>query len=1193
MQNTGRGIDDIMSFDIEESVPSRRQRIIVGPRISPTKFPGVNTWTITPTSVGFEIPMVDIMNTYGNILREKLRQMPGDMKFKTWLSIELQYQVKKVVDGHDIFTPLKLYFNDNTSVYSESDIVSFMINLQQKTAGPDTIIEHSSSPDAVGSNWLFQRIVSARVGTSSFKPRTARGYKPLPPNIANKKACINVKNNDDKCFMWSVLAFLHPPQRDADRVSKYQAYENELDFSGIPFPVKLSDIDKFERQNNISVNVYEVVSKNVVIGRISKNKLEKHVNLLIHDKHYVWVKSLSRLINSENGTHMHICERCLTGFRDPEHLARHAEGCAIFDAVRVEMPKPDRATIELDAKPEHTMRCPIAIYADFESQLVPVNEEYGSGSEHVDVHRAISYGFTVVSDVDGSTMDGLLETFVGENAADQFVKRLNELYPELYADWTRNIPMVMTRKDEERFQKAEKCYRCKKELGEDRVRHHNHATGEFIGACHSSCNLQIKMCSNKIPVVFHNGIGYDFHHILDAMSRVGDKYETGIQAVPNNTENFKTVSFSGFRFIDSCAFLSAPLETLARNMIDGNPKNAPRFKSHFKKIMSRADMLRFSRKGVYPYKWAVLERFSDTQLPPIEAFRNDLTDAECSNDDYEQAVWVWNKLGCTTFKDYHDGYLVGDVLLLADVFERFRELAHEDYQLDPMHFITLPSFAWSALRVMAGDEGFEDIDLITDPDMYAFFEGAIRGGVSQITTRHARANNPYVPGYDNSKPNTWLSYQDANNLYGLSMVQYLPTHDFQWDEDMTIEDVLAGDWEGENGCFAEVDMKYPEHLHDHHNDLPLAPEKVTLGEADASPFCKELADTLETPITACEKLAGHFRDRIKYKLDARALQLYVKHGMVVTKLHRAIRCKQQAIMKPWIDFNTEKRANAKNDFEKDFYKLMNNSCFGKTMENVRARSNFKFATTDVQRAKYTARATFKRLVPVGDEVETNLMGVDMKMDKVVLDKPIFMGAAILDLSKRHMFEYHYEMMKPRYGDKIKLMFTDTDSLCYHIETPDIYKDMSEMREHLDLSGFPKDHPLYDATNKKVLGKFKDECADGEFAVMTEFVGLRPKVYTYEKVLVDTELADRHGTTKQKSTCKGVKKYVIKRDLNMELYKTVLGGAVHCVKQTCIQSRNQKIHTNSISKIGLSPIDTKRWICDDGINTLAHGHFRAG
>eukprot|EP00873_Tetraselmis_striata_P042372 jgi/Tetstr1/462636/TSEL_007620.t1 len=502
-----------------------------------------------------------------------------------------------------------------------------------------------------------------------------------------------------------------------------------------------------------------------------------------------------------------------------------------------------------------------------------------------------------------------------------------------------------------------------------------------------------------------------------------------------------------------------------------------------------------------------------------------------------------------------------------------------------MHFITLPSFAWSALLQMAGQKGFVDIQLITDLDMYSFFEEAIRGGVSQITTRHARANNPFVDGYNKTKPTTWLSYQDANNLYGLSMVQHLPTHGFRWEEDMTIDDVLSGDWEGGQGCFVEVDMKYPEHLHDSHNDLPLAPEKVTLGEEDASSYCREMATQTDSKIASCEKLAGHFKGRIKYKVDARVLQLYVKHGMVVTKLHRVVRCFQQPMMKPWIEFNTTKRATAKNDFEKDFYKLMNNACFGKTMENVRARSNFRFACSDEQRARYTARATFKRLVPVGDIKTTHLMGVDLKKDVVELDKPIFMGASILDLSKRHMFQYHYEVMKPRYGDKLKLMFTDTDSLCYHIETPDLYRDMSEMREHLDLSGFPADHPLHDKTNKKVLGKFKDECADGEFAVMSEFVGLRPKVYSYEKVSID-------GSTSYKSTCKGVKKYVIKRDLNMERYKEVLGGAIHCVKQTCIQSRNQKIHTNSISKVGLSPIDTKRWICSDGVNTLAHGHHRA-
>ena len=234
---------------------------------------------------------------------------------------------------------------------------------------------------------------------------------------------------------------------------------------------------------------------------------------------------------------------------------------------------------------------------------------------------------------------------------------------------------------------------------------------------------------------------------------------------------------------------------------------------------------------------------------------------------------------------------------------------------------------------------------------------------------------------------------------------------------------------------------------------------------------------------------------------------------------------------------------------------------------------------------YTARPTFKRNINIGDAETTKLLGIDMRPTQVMLDKPIFMGASILDLSKAHMFDFHYKTMVPRYGDNLKLCFTDTDSLCYHITTGDLYEDMASMSEQFDTSDFPRDHPLFSAANKKVIGKFKDECVDGKFAVMSEFVGLRPKMYSFEKVAVEA------GSTHGKCTAKGIKKYVIKRDLNMQVYKDTLQGQAHSVEQVGFRSRGQQITTDKHVKTGLSGVDTKRWICPDGINTLALGHYR--
>ena len=192
-------------------------------------------------------------------------------------------------------------------------------------------------------------------------------------------------------------------------------------------------------------------------------------------------------------------------------------------------------------------------------------------------------------------------------------------------------------------------------------------------------------------------------------------------------------------------------------------------------------------------------------------------------------------------------------------------------------------------------------------------------------------------------------------------------------------------------------------------------------------------------------------------------------------------------MKKWIDINTEYRTKAKNDFEKDYFILMNNSVFGKTMENVRGRVDIKICRTEEKKKKWTSKPNYK----TGYLLDKDVMLLNLSKTDVKLNKPIYAGFSILEYSKLHMFKFHYEVMKPKYGEKIKLLMTDTDSLVYEIETEDFYQDMKEMKEHFDLSEFDKDSFMYDGTNKKVIGKYKDEYST---TYIKEFVGVRPKCY---------------------------------------------------------------------------------------------------
>ena len=265
-----------------------------------------------------------------------------------------------------------------------------------------------------------------------------------------------------------------------------------------------------------------------------------------------------------------------------------------------------------------------------------------------------------------------------------------------------------------------------------------------------------------------------------------------------------------------------------------------------------------------------------------------------------------------------------------------------------------------------------------------------------------------------------------------------------------------------------------------------------------------------------QKLIPTLHDKENYVLHETNLELFLSLGLRLKRVHRVLQFNEKPWLKPDIDFNTEKRKNAKNSFEKDFLKLMNNSVFGKTMENIRKRSNVYLESDYNHFLRKTSKPTY-----VSSKVfSENLVAVNMQRERLKLDKPSYVGMCILDLSKVLMYDFHYNFTKGKYGEKAKLLFTDTDSLCYHIKTDDVYEDLYEDRGLFDNSDYKKSSKFFFGENKKVIGKFKDEAA-GEPII--EFVGLKSKMYSYETAKKNCKKA------------KDVKKNVVRRDLQHQNY----------------------------------------------------------
>ena len=1040
---------------------------------------------------------------------------------------------------------------------------------------------------AEGSGWVFVEVENLTLHVDIWDPVKGSSYIDLPKELKNKKAIINMKNEDNKCFLWCVLRALnpskdkHPSRIDKDLKSK----ENTLNMEGITYPVDLKDIKRFEKQNlDISISVLRYSKDERIyplrISKFTKAKKEderKHniVLLLIkkgENSHYCLINNLSALLSSQVNKHDHklyFCLNCLNGYDEPEKLEQHKEYCSENENIKINMPPPE--TYLKFKNFLYSERAPFVIYADFESLLIPLEgcdpDPNKSYTKKYQKHEPVSFDYYIKS-FNESVYKSTNRIYIKENPEDPdpvdvFINWVEEdvkILAEL-----GNEKMIITAEEEEQFKQASNCWICGKLLNiEDRVRDHCHFTGRYRGAAHNICNLKYSK-PNNISVFFHNLTGYDSHLFIKKLNVTAG----AIDCIPNNEENYisfsKTIKTGEYTnkkgetknkyfkiiFKDSLKFMASSVEALVNNLPEYAFKNLSRY-------YTPEEVKLLKQKGFYPYEYMDdIEKLKDTKPPPQKAFYSKLTGKGINNYNYQHVLKVWKTLKVKTLKDYHGHYNKTDVLLLADVFENFRDICLKNYGLDPVYYYTAPGLAWDAMLKMTKI----NLELLSNIDMLLMIEKGIRGGISIISNRYGKANNKYMKDFNKSELSKYLMYVDANNLYGWAMSQKLPVHSFKWLSNKKIENLFNNQivqvWE-KTPCILEVDLEYPEELHDLHNDYPLCPERV---ECDKG----------------VKKLIPNLRHKNNYVVHYKTLMQCLSLGMKLKKIHRGIKFIECDFLKPYIDKNTKLRTQAKNNFEKDFFKLMNNSVFGKTMENIRNRVNVKLVDAGEQFKKLAAKPNYESRKIFND----NLVSVHMKKTSLTMNKPVYLGMSILDLSKIVMFDFHYKYIKPKYGKQAKLLFTDTDSFLYEIQTEDFYKDISgDVKDRFDTSDYPEGHPsgIPTGINKKVLGMFKDEVAG---KVIKEFVGLRAKLYSYKM-----------DEGKENKRCKGIKKAVVEKSIRHEDYKTCLEtGKEQLRRQNIIRSYEHTLYTEEVNKIALSAADDKRYLLKDTYDTLAWGHHR--
>lgn len=954
-----------------------------------------------------------------------------------------------------------------------------------------------------------------------------------------------------------------------------------------------------------------------------------------------------------------VCERCLTRHL-PENYTKHRDECTRLDPTRLLMPAVGGKDQFIQFQSwQNLLPAPFVVYADFEAFLKPVAPEENDRrtEQATNTHEPSAWAYYIRCRYpQHEQAKGAEESPLGQMRSYSGPEPMKHFYESLYEDGRIILGLVGDEQhffelpeDKEAYESATVCHICERPLAESpdpwkpekrgsKVLDHDHYTGWYRGAAHNECNTKYSSSKYyKLPVIFHNLKGYDMYHLLRGIGNVVENLEK-VECIAKNLDKFTMLNLDHFRFIDSFEFVQGALDEQAKGMardLQKEPAETLRlFKPLAEHYLRKRGQAWFDRnfggfllqKGVYPYEYMKgPEVLEETALPPIEAFRSTLcSGSDISQAEHARAGVAWKEFGCRTLRDYTIEYVELDVLLLASIFEVFREtcLAGDCYGLDPAHYLTAPGLSWSAmlLRNFKG-VGRPDgqpfrLENMTDSEMFLMVERGIRGGMCQVMRPRGEANIPGRPEHDPEKPEAKVLYLDACNLYGKAMKEPLPEGGYAWlkkgdpeephlwdghSTQQILEELAVLEWDAPEGLILEVDMEYPVELHDEHNDYPLAPE---LKRPEPSPFtveeCERIGIKVNRAPRAPRKLVLDLKGKKDYVLHYRNLQLYLQLGMVVTEVKRVIRFRQSAWLSDYVDFNTEKRKRGKNTIETDFFKLMVNSIFGKTMEDVRKRCQIKFFLADKWRNAMRALGTpyakqFRILVP------DQLMVMEQRKHQVVLNRPIILGQAILDISKFVMYNFHYNIMKPYWGaEQCKLLYTDTDSLVYHLTSNDPVLPIDsqlnwmQLRENcFDLSEMPDDHPMlmsWDGSerldknaNKKVPGKFKDEMSGVE---ILDFIALRPKMYSLRR----EDLDGTTGENVEKAKRKGVpKRYAgIRHADYVRVFETGVPVEANFTRFSHDRDTYQ-LMTVRHRKTALSGCDDKSyWFSNE--RCLRHGHY---
>ena len=909
--------------------------------------------------------------------------------------------------------------------------------------------------------------------------------------------------------------------------------------------------------------------------------------MAIYKNHYVLIKKLDVFLGDHNKKF--ICRRCLCSYTSENMLTKHKEKCGDDNITSI---KTSNVSHLFWKKYFHKNPLYFRIYADFEADNEKDNSIVGNRTTNIYKQNPVLNGYYIVSELEDVLKSGYYQSPLGYNNVDWFVDEVIKLENKMafYFKETKK-DIIMKQEDEEDYKNNNICRFCEKIIEFDKVKDHCHLTGNYRGPAHSKCNINVtQKQSNFIPFIFHNFSNYDCHMFFKKLvNKKKDKVD--FEIIPKTNEEYISVTYGCIRFIDSYRFLSSGLDSLVKTLVDNSNKTLKNLKEEIvdndeilnivNEIIENDKTIKDLKEEIKKLEEALLDYMGENDLKilktefsdkwkfltkklayPYEYF-NSIDDYnktvdnlekkdffsklknKCPNDEeIERTMDIIERFNIKNGVQLTEIYLKSDVLLLACVFEKFTKVSVNEFGINPLFCVSLPGYTWQCGLKYTGI----NLQTLQDKDMILLLEINIRGGISSIM------GDRYIKSDDDKK----ILYIDANNLYGHSMSQYLPYDEIKFDNNVKLEDILITPDDSNIGYFVEVDLKYPDNIKQKTKNFPFAPENKKINPDNFNDYMKEIKPD---NYTSTKKLICDFSDKKNYLIHYRMLKFYIRHGMIVDKIHNLIPFRQNRWLEKYISFNTQKRNKAKNDFEKDFYKLLNNAFYGKTMENVRNRLKIKFIKKDDHKEiiKQQSKLTFNGIHKSYDNCDS----YTFKQNEVLMDKPIYLGFTVLELSKLLMYETYYDKLQPYFRqENIQLHYMDCDSFVLSIETENINNDLRNLEYLFDFSNLDKNHELFSNKNKKVVGKFKIETPKNIW--IDEFVALRSKCYAFK------------CGDDSKNKLKGISKSYSKNIKFDEYYNCLFGREYQYECDNYIlRSINHEMVLQKVKKSTLSIFDDKR------------------